>query len=394
MGGLAHTLDGVATLTGALESADVEILDVEVRTDEQLGSDESVVFVTVRLPDDADDAQGPEEGDQSNVYCIQFRPSNGDGPTSVVSQPETESGDEPGSTESPDRADRRSDASVHSETESGSTAADGPDEAESTAAATGPAETEDDAGDDDVVPCRHDECDETFETERGMKIHFTKTHLEGAVTTENDDDDRPAYADPAKLRRVYEQYDTFEEMTDALDVEVTPATVRRHMIKYGIYDPADADGETNRREPTSSGSRHATQPRPNGRDSSPGGAPGAARNGRPDRDGADDTDPVAAIRDTIARRNDPALALPDDDELPDGVTVPDVIEAVVASQTMYQVAKHLETDRETARAALERLDLLDLVEGRLNAATTCEEREQKVAAKIEAMATPEATPQP
>ena len=396
MGGLAHTLDGVATLTGALESADIEILDLEVRTDDQPASDGSTVYVTVRLPNDVEDTKAPEDRRDSNVYCLQFCPSNDGEPPSIVSQSEAEDQDETGqSTESSDQAEGPSDGSRDGPRRTDPGPADEDSDTDGTTAAT----TESSKADsDDMVPCRHDECEETFETERGMKIHFTKTHLEGASTTESPEDDRPAYADPAKLRRVYEKYETFEEMTDALNVEVTPATVRRHMIKYGIYDPAaeDADDETghSRTSTPPSSSRQTSQRSPSGRDPSNDDAPAMARDDRPGRDGTDDTDPVDAIRDTLARRTDPTSALPDDDELPDDVTVPAVIEAVVTAQTVYQVAKHLETDRETAREALERIDLLDLVEGRLDAATTREEREQKVAAKIEAMATSEATPQP
>ena len=50
----------------------------------------------------------------------------------------------------------------------------------------------------------------------------------------------PAYKDPEALQAVYEQHDTFPEMTDALQVDVTSETVRRHMVDHGIHDPADA----------------------------------------------------------------------------------------------------------------------------------------------------------
>jgi hypothetical protein len=62
----------------------------------------------------------------------------------------------------------------------------------------------------------------------------------GATTDESADS--PAYRDPALLEAVYEDYDTFAEMTDALDVDVTPQTVRRYMIKYGIHEPASTTG--------------------------------------------------------------------------------------------------------------------------------------------------------
>ena len=60
--------------------------------------------------------------------------------------------------------------------------------------------------------------------------------------TADADTDRPAYRDPERLAAVYSEHDTFAEMTDALDVEVTPQTVRRYMIKHGIHEPASETG--------------------------------------------------------------------------------------------------------------------------------------------------------
>ncbi|WP_380676097.1 hypothetical protein [Salinigranum sp. GCM10025319] len=50
----------------------------------------------------------------------------------------------------------------------------------------------------------------------------------------------PAYKDPDALRAVYERYETFPEMTDALGVDVTSETVRRHMVKHDVHDPTDS----------------------------------------------------------------------------------------------------------------------------------------------------------
>lgn len=49
-------------------------------------------------------------------------------------------------------------------------------------------------------------------------------------------ENRPAYKDPEQLRAVYEEYDTFEKMKEALGVDVSFQTVRRHMIKHGIHE--------------------------------------------------------------------------------------------------------------------------------------------------------------
>ncbi|MDB2262050.1 hypothetical protein PM035_14560 [Halorubrum ezzemoulense] len=47
----------------------------------------------------------------------------------------------------------------------------------------------------------------------------------------------PKYQDPEQLAAVYDEDTTFEEMRQALDVEVTAQTVRKYMIKHGIHEP-------------------------------------------------------------------------------------------------------------------------------------------------------------
>lgn len=415
MGGIAHTLDGVATLTAALESSEIEILDIEVRTSGQTAAGDGSVVVSLRLPDGTRESDHVDGEGESNVFYLQIRPEDAEATTAVVPQsgsiPQEVSGSseagesehaEVGVDDSPAAAGEdgtadtagRGEAGTDRDTTRTDSKATGSEPGHEVSDAGETASTDEDSG--SQVPCRHDDCEETFETERGMKIHFTKTHLEGAGTDDESEDDRPAYADPAKLRRVYEKHDTFEEMTEALDVEVTPATVRRHMIKYGIYDPsADAgdDEPPSERSVSSARDRRSPDDRPDSRRRTSEAGEESADTDEPGTD-SDDADPVESIRELLARRDDSRVPLPDDDELPDGITVPDVIDAVVASQTVYQVATHLETNRETAREVLEQADLLDLVERRLDAETTREERERKVAARIEAMTRPQVSPQP
>jgi hypothetical protein len=68
----------------------------------------------------------------------------------------------------------------------------------------------------------------------------SQAHDEATSTTS--DDSVPAYQDPAQLQAVYNAHETFAEMTEALDVEVTPQTVRRYMIQHGIHEPASNTG--------------------------------------------------------------------------------------------------------------------------------------------------------
>ena len=50
----------------------------------------------------------------------------------------------------------------------------------------------------------------------------------------------PAYKDPDALATAYAECSTFPEMVDALGVDVTSETVRRHAIEYDIHDPAES----------------------------------------------------------------------------------------------------------------------------------------------------------
>lgn len=77
----------------------------------------------------------------------------------------------------------------------------------------------------------------------GTSSDSTETGSTSQELNEDEDNEGdPAYRDPERLREVYDKYDTFEEMTDALDVDVTSQTVRRYMIKYDIHSPASETG--------------------------------------------------------------------------------------------------------------------------------------------------------
>lgn len=54
----------------------------------------------------------------------------------------------------------------------------------------------------------------------------------------NSSDDKPQYQDPQRLQAVYESNETFEDMKEALNVDVTAQTVREYMIEYGIHTPS------------------------------------------------------------------------------------------------------------------------------------------------------------
>jgi hypothetical protein len=54
----------------------------------------------------------------------------------------------------------------------------------------------------------------------------------------NPSSNKPQYQDPQRLRAVYEANETFEDMKEALDVDVTAQTVREYMIEYEIHNPS------------------------------------------------------------------------------------------------------------------------------------------------------------
>jgi len=130
------------------------------------------------------------------------------------------------------------------------------------------------------------------------------------------DRDVPPFKNPELLASVYESCDTFAEMADTLEMDVTAETVRRYMIDYDIHEPNSYD--------TAHGGEEATE--------------------------ANEEDPVV---------------LSDGIGLPDNITVDELIETVKQSNTIYEVKRDMGVDRQDALEMLRELNLLDLVVGRL-----------------------------
>lgn len=204
-------------------------------------------------------------------------------------------------------------------------------------------ETEDTDGGTDVVHCPVGECDQTFESEHGMKIHRTKVHLNDGATTLNDG--LPAYRDPERLRAVFESCDSFEEMRKALQTDVSTQTVRRQTIAHGIYDPEPIEDDA--------GDENAVD------------------------ESADDEDVGSVVRDeTDDERDDEGRHADDgedrDDEeldaieLPEGVRAADLRAAVSEAKTLYDVQQRFDLERDAAMQLLEKYDLLGIVHGRVS----------------------------
>ena len=127
--------------------------------------------------------------------------------------------------------------------------------------------------------------------------------------------DVPPFKNPDLLASVYDSCDTFAEMAETLEMDVTAETVRRYMIDYDIHEPNSYD--------------------------------------------------TAARPEEAADRDEEPVVLSDGIGLPETVTVDTLIETVKRSNTIYEVKRDVGVDREDALEMLRELNLLDLVVGRL-----------------------------
>lgn len=158
----------------------------------------------------------------------------------------------------------------------------------------------------------------------------------------------PPYEDTEYLRALYGRFDTFSEMRDAIEMDVSTETVRRYMIDAGVHDPNSYETTTGRSSPGVDG-REAPADSP--------------------------SDPIPdehLVTDGIG--------------LPDDLSLEDVLEAVVESSTVYEVTRRLELDQRRTREILEHLDLLDLVMHRVSDDRTREVSYEDVADRLRRVA--------
>jgi hypothetical protein len=404
-------------------------------------------------PDSVSDAtrQSDETAEESTTVAVDAAPDGdvedegeadaaGPGPPATTREAGASDGAESGSVDDAERVDE-----AERETD------------DADAEAVGDADATDDESDTGAVPCTHPDCDRTFETERGMKIHRTKAHPLSDLV---DPSARGAiHHDPDALAEVYDEHETFAEMTAALDVDVGAQAVRKQMIRHGIHEPegqasadasstsveeGDADESTADGEPVNpldseadSGERPTPGDATNGTvgradggsessaeattqstssepDSGPGPSDASGEAGEtvgtevPDeRDGPDsegETDapespPAAdAGSDGTAesdRHPDPesepeperiADRLPDLD-LPGSLSTEELMSAVETANTLYDVQRQLDLDRETTRDVLSEYDLLELVSGRAASVSDREKMKSEIHERLRRAAT-------
>ena len=227
------------------------------------------------------------------------------------------------------------------------------------------------------VECRLDGCNQTFATAHGMKIHATKVHGE---------DVKPPHRDPERLREVYEAHNTFTEMTAALDVEVTPQTVRRSMAALGIHDPEDPENPEDPEHPREPENPEDPENPRNPDDPIPEDDPG--------KDSGDDGTNASERTDRNTASSNPATKAELNSgaplegceqieaALPQGIEGAELIAAIEEARTLYEVQRALELDRAETQTLLAELDLLDLVQCRLATKPDPEERRAELERRL------------
>jgi len=178
-------------------------------------------------------------------------------------------------------------------------------------------------------------------------------------------DSVPAYKDPEALQAAYDACDTFPEMTEALDADVTSETVRRYMVEYDIHDPTDTT-------PQAGGLSLSDVQADSETDTTP-----SADSDSPDDQTDDDGQPeepdglgARSVADLLAEADSQDS---DDNLVADGLgisqdlTVAELARTVTQSTSLHEVAQRLDLSQTHARRLLSELDLLDLVTHRLAA---------------------------
>ena len=199
----------------------------------------------------------------------------------------------------------------------------------------------------------------------------------------------PAYKDPEALRDAYDTCETFEEMTTLLDVDVSPSTVRRHMIKHGIHVPESmissetpADRPATTATPPSATVGAAEQ---SGNVTESESDSGTQRAETPTSEPLRDSDAQVSVDSSEPANGnlERGKALTDGLGLPEHLSLDDLVEIVTASSTIFEVSRKMNVERERAHEILRGLDLLDLVTGRLSTAVEREVSTEEVVDRIQ-----------
>ncbi|MDJ1433769.1 hypothetical protein [Halostagnicola sp. A-GB9-2] len=198
----------------------------------------------------------------------------------------------------------------------------------------------------------------------------------------------PPYEDDEYLQCLYDSCDTFAEMAEHIEMDVTSETVRRYMTEAGIHQPvsyetADED-ETN--DSTANSSIAATDAdntvdKPDEQTAAKecsGDAQSSSGSTSEQDLAAKEDDPIESVSNT-------QLAA-DGLGLPDGLTIEKVVSAIESSMTLYDIQRQLDLDRERTKELLKQLDLIDLAMHRISHDPGQEVTREEIANRIHSSA--------
>lgn len=166
------------------------------------------------------------------------------------------------------------------------------------------------------------------------------------------DESVPPYEDTAYLQALYDECDNFTEIAERIQMDVSSETVRRYMIEADIHEPNTYDTSSDDADETAE---------PESEDDTTGDAEASVN----------DEAATPATPESSGPAEESVRSLPDEQLVTDGLGLPadvqvrDVADAVVDSDTVYEVQRSLRLERGQTRDLLEELNLLDLVLRRL-----------------------------
>lgn len=196
----------------------------------------------------------------------------------------------------------------------------------------------------------------------------SRSHSELADLAAVRDESVPPYEDTEYLQRLYDSCDTFTEMGQTIEMDVTAETVRRYMIEASIHSPSSYNTAIEAEQTDEHRSAEETE----------------------DAETETETDPKTAkpTAEQSPSVTDPVEPSPDEQLVTDGIGLPegfqiaDIIDAVIDSATVYEVQQHLGLKRQRTQELLQQLNLLDLVMGRLADDSEREVSYEEIATRI------------
>ena len=197
---------------------------------------------------------------------------------------------------------------------------------------------------------------EATDTERD-EAEYERKEIESALDAVRNES-VPAYEDTAYLSRLYELAETFDQMSDVIELDVSAETVRRYMMDAGVHVPGpNAKPDRSESGEATDGSRE-TFAQPTRSAQTPSAQESEASTSV--RTGASQPEPAQTEPD-CAESLPTGELITDGVGLPDDVTLRELAEIVSEARTVHEVHRRLDLDHDGTRELLRQLNVLDLV---------------------------------